>query len=314
MFKKNKDTEVDYTKLNEGIRIGVDILKIFLILIIVSLVFISSKLIIDWKILPFIKTILKVLSPLFIGIVLAWLFDPAVTKLQKKGVSRVLGAIFVYVLLIFFVYLLSILMIPSVASQLEDLGASVPNFISYLQEQIDNFFSNFKGTDMTNIKEGLYTSITDLSNSLTVDLPGKIVSIGTIILAGGINLLLGLFVGLYMLFDFDSVKKHINSLIPKKYQKDTFKLFGQLNRNLKSYVQGTLLIMAILFVIQSASFALAGLKAPLVFGLFCALTDIIPYIDSAKLLSDIIPADAEIRDDVKENFTGMVIEIRLVAL
>lgn len=32
---------------------------------------------------------------------------------------------------------------------------------------------------------------------------------------------------------------------------------------------------------------------------------IIPYIDSAKLLSDIIPADAEIRDDIKENFTGI---------
>lgn len=32
---------------------------------------------------------------------------------------------------------------------------------------------------------------------------------------------------------------------------------------------------------------------------------IIPYIDSDKLLSDIIPADAEIRDDVKENFTSI---------
>ncbi len=32
---------------------------------------------------------------------------------------------------------------------------------------------------------------------------------------------------------------------------------------------------------------------------------IIPYIDSEKLLSDIIPADADIRDDVKENFTGI---------
>lgn len=32
---------------------------------------------------------------------------------------------------------------------------------------------------------------------------------------------------------------------------------------------------------------------------------IIPYIDSEKLLSDIIPADADIRNDVKENFTGI---------
>ena len=278
MFKKKKDTEVDYTKLNEGIRIGVDILKIFLILIIISSVFIASKLIVDWKILPFLRTILKVLSPLFIGIVLAWLFDPLVTKLQKKGVNRVLGTLLVYAILILFIYLLCRLMIPSIANQLEDLGKSVPSFISYLQEQIDNFFDNFEGIDLSNIKSGLYDGINDLSNSLTVDLPSKIVSIGSVILSGGINLLIGLLVGLYMLFDFDSVKKHINSLVPKKYSKDTFKLFGQLNKNLKSYVQGTLLIMGILFVIQSISFAIAGLKAPMVFGLFCALTDIIPYI------------------------------------
>ena len=278
MFKKNKDTNVDYTKLNEGIRIGVDILKIFLILIIISSVFIASKLIVDWKILPFLRTILKVLSPLFIGIVIAWLFDPLVTKLQNKGVNRVLGTLLVYSVLILFIYLLCRLMIPSIANQLEDLGKSVPSFISYLQEQIDNFFDNFEGMDLSNLKNGLYDGINDLSNSLTVDLPSKIVGIASAIVSGGINLLIGLLVGLYMLFDFDSVKKHIYSLVPKKYSKDTFKLFGQLNKNLKSYVQGTLLIMGILFVIQSISFAIAGLKAPMVFGLFCAITDIIPYI------------------------------------
>ena len=278
MFKKNGDSELDYTKLNEGIRIGVDILKIFLILVIVSLIFISSKLAIDWKILPFIKTILKVLSPLFIGVVIAWLFDPLVTKLQNKGVNRVLGAIFVYVVLILFIYLLCRLMIPSIANQLEDLGNSVPNFISYLREQIDNFFDSVSGLDLTNFKEGIYSAITELSNSLTVDLPSKIVGLASSVLSGGVNLLIGLLVGLYMLFDFDGVKDLLHSLVPKKYKKDTFRLLGQLNSNLKSYVQGTLLIMAILFVIQSISLAIAGLKAPMVFGLFCALTDIIPYI------------------------------------
>ena len=281
MFKKNKDKELDYTKLNEGIRVGVDILKIMLILAIVSLVFVSSKLLIDWKILPFFKTVLRILSPLFIGIVLAWLFDPLVTKLQKKGVSRVLGSIFVYVVLIFFIYLLCRLMVPSIANQLEDLGKSVPNFVNYLKENIDSFFDTIgRGSDFDydSIKDALYNGINNLSNSLTVDLPSKIVSIASSIVSGGVNLLIGLLVGLYMLFDFDSVKKHIHSLVPKKYQKDTFDLMGQLNSNLKSYVQGTLLIMAILFVIQSIGLAIAGLKAPMVFGLFCALTDIIPYI------------------------------------
>ena len=277
MLKKNKEDEkINYTKLNEGIKIGVDILKILLILTIITVVFISGKLLVDWGILRILKNVLKILSPLFIGIVIAWLFDPVVTKLQKKGVNRVLGTIFVYVLLILFIYILCRLMIPSIADQLEDLGKAVPNLVNYLKENIDKFFDNFDNADA--VKEGLYNGINDLANSLTVDLPGKAMSIATSLLAGGVNLLIGLLVGLYMLFDFDSVKKHMYSLVPKKYKKDTFELLHRLNKNLKSYVQGTFLIMGILFVIQSVSLAIAGLKAPMVFGLFCALTDIIPYI------------------------------------
>ena len=46
---------------------------------------------------------------------------------------------------------------------------------------------------------------------------------------------------------------------------------------LKNYVHGTLIIMFLLFICQSVGFTIAGLKAPLVFGLFCAITNIIPY-------------------------------------
>ena len=275
------DTEVNYTKLNEGIKIGVDILKIFLILIIVASIFLVTKILIDWKVLPFIKRFLKILSPLFIGIVIAWLFDPLVTKLQKKGVNRVLGTIFVYVLLILFIYLLCLLMIPSISSQLEDLGKTIPNFINYLKDNLDAFFNNFNDVgdfNFNDVKIAIYDGINDLSNSLSVDLPNKIVGFASSFISGSINFLFGLFIGLYMLFDFDGVKKFIKYLIPKKHKEDVTKLLGQLNRNLKSYVHGTLLIMCILFVIQSIGLYLAGLKAPMVFALFCAITDLIPFI------------------------------------
>lgn len=280
MLRKKSDS-VDYGKLNEGIRIGVNILKIFFVLAIVCLVFICSKLLDDWKILPFIKQMLSIISPLFIGIVIAWMFDPLVTYLNKKGVSRILGAIFVYVIFLSFIYLLIRLMIPSIANQLNDLAQSVPTFINYLKDNIDSFFDNLDKLgdfNFTDIKIGIYDSINNLSKSLTVDLPTTIMNIISSIVSGGVNLLIGLLVGLYMLFDFDNVKKHLYSLIPNRYQKDTITLLDKLNNNLKSYVHGTLLIMFILFVFQSLALSLAGLEAPMVFGLFCAVTNVIPYV------------------------------------
>lgn len=280
MFKKKSDS-LDYGKLNEGIRIGVNLLKIAFILAIVVLIFVCSNLLHDWKILPVIGNILSVISPLFIGIGLAWLFDPFVTFLNKKGISRILGAIFVYIIFLSFIYLLLRLMVPSITNQLNDLAKNVPDFINYLKENIDKFFDNLNGLgeyNFTDIKIGIYDSINNLSKSLTVDLPVTIMNMISNIIAGGVNLLIGLLVGLYMLFDFDNVKKHLYSLIPKKYQDDTKTLLIRLNNNLKSYVHGTLLIMLILFAFQSVSLLIAGLEAPMVFGLFCAITNVIPYI------------------------------------
>ena len=281
MFKKKNNDSIDYGKLNEGIRIGVNILKIFFILSIVVLIFICSRLFSDWKILPFIGKILTIISPLFIGIVIAWLFDPFVTYLHKKGVSRILGAIFVYVIFLSLIYLLIRLMIPSISNQLNDLAQSVPTFINYLKNNIDNFFENLNNLgdfNFTDIKIGIYDSINNLSKSLTVDLPTTIMNAISNIISGGVNLLIGLLVGLYMLFDFDNVKKHLYSLIPNKYQDDVVSLLDKLNNNLKSYVHGTLLIMFILFVFQSIALWIAGLEAPMVFGLFCAVTNVIPYV------------------------------------
>lgn len=280
MLRKKSDS-VDFGKLNEGIRIGVNILKIVFILTIVSLVFICSKLLGDWGVLPFLGKILSIISPFFIGIVIAWLFDPFVTYLSKKGVNRILGTIFVYVIFLSFIYLLIRLMIPSISDQLNDLAQSVPTFINYLKDNIDAFFDNLNnGGDynFTDIKIGIYDSINNLSKSLTVDLPTTIMNVITNIVSGGVNLLVGLLVGLYVLFDFDNVRKHLRSFIPKQYQKDTLDLLGRLNHNLRNYVLGTLLIMLILFVFQSVALSIAGLEAPMVFGLFCAITNVIPYV------------------------------------
>jgi len=280
MFKRKNDA-VDYAKLNEGISVGVNILKIVFILAIVSLIFICSKLLADWRILPFIGTVFNIISPLFIGILIAWLLNPFVTYLQKKGVNRVLGTIFVYVLLLTFIFILIRLMVPSITNQVNDLANSVPSFINYLKDNIDSFFDylNNRGDyNFTDIKIGIYDSINNLSKSLTVDLPMTIMNAITNLISGGLNFFIGLLIGLYVLFDFDSVINHLHSLIPSKYKKETVNLITDLNNNLKSYVHGTLLIMLILFVFQSIALGIAGLEAPMVFGLFCAITNVIPYV------------------------------------
>ena len=98
MLKKKDDKGLNYSKVNDLVSLGHIILKILVILLIIIGAYYGIKLIKEVQILPFIFTILKILSPLFIGIVIAWLFDPFVKFLNKKGLKRGLAAALSYII------------------------------------------------------------------------------------------------------------------------------------------------------------------------------------------------------------------------
>ena len=281
MFKKKIDDKLDYKKLNEIICVGKNILNIILILSVTSLIILCTYILKEWKILIVLKTIINVISPFFIGIVIAWLFDPIVTFLQKKGVKRILGTLCVFIGLIGIISLFGILMFPALTKQVNEIIATLPSTFESITVWFDNFFDRLTilyNYDFTNIQSQIYDSCYKVFLSLTVDLPTMLINIVKSIVNGGLNFIFGLFIGFYMLLDFNNVRKHLLTFVPKKLHSDTLTLTDNLNKVLKSYVQGTLLIMLILFFCQSTGFTLAGLNAPLVFGLFCAITNVIPYI------------------------------------
>lgn len=275
------DKKVNYQKLNEGIKVGVNILKIMYFLLAIISIYVLTLLLNKWNVFNFIKEILKVISPLFIGIVTAWLLNPLVNKLESKNVNRILSIFFIYVVIFLSLFIVGQITIPHIAEQFNDIMSSTPGFISYLKDGIDNLFdnlSNASNQNLVDVKLQVYDMINGVGNGITTKIPTLAMNLITSIFKGGVNLLFGLIIGFYMLFDFKEVRSHFISFIPKKYKEDSNELLDELNHNLKSYVNGTIMIMTILFVCQSIGLTIAGMKAPLVFGLFCAITNIIPYV------------------------------------
>ena len=58
---------------------------------------------------------------------------------------------------------------------------------------------------------------------------------------------------------------------------DSRELVNEINTTCRHFVKGALIDASIIFVISSLAFMLCGLKAPLLFGLFCGITNVIPY-------------------------------------
>ena len=278
MIKKKKE-EIDIENLNRVIGLSQKILKVLYITIILVSILLAFLLLAKLHVGKVVMGILKVVAPLFIGLIIAWLLDPITTYLTKKNVNRTLASVFVFAMFLIIVFLIIKFMIPMLYKQIYEFIEIIPNLFLHFSNATKEVFEKLSttGFDFSTIEDKVYDALQSIGTDLTTSLPSTIIGgVGKIVSSVG-TLLLSLIVAFYLLIDFDGMKKVYN-IIPKKYRNTTKKLAHDLNDTCKDFVQGTLLIALIVAIITSILFAIAGLPSPMLFGLICGVTNIIPYI------------------------------------
>ncbi len=277
-FKKEK---LDIEKINDSVSLLNKILKILFILMIVGVILLGTLIFKEWHVIPFIKTLLSVCAPLFIGFVIAWLFNPIVSALQKMGVKRILGTILVYSVIILIIVIFFWALIPMIVSEFNDLVGVIPNILNKIKDSASSFLDNFndiKGLDLSSVKTNVFNTIENFATDITINLPNTFFSIVSSLFSGASLFLISMIIGFYMLLNFDGTTKHFLSLLPKNKRHDADELITEISTQLFKYVKGVFIIATGIFIICSLGFSIIGLKAPLLFGLFCGITNIIPYI------------------------------------
>jgi predicted PurR-regulated permease PerM len=277
----NNNEKLDIKNLNNAIRLGNNILKMLVVFLSIIGLYAITLIFKEWKIVSFFLTILTILAPFFIGLVIAWLLDPCVKFINKKGISRVLGTIFTYFIMIAILYLIITTVVPILLNQVNEFIATLPPIINNITDWANKSIDRFKDIsfiDITSIKGDITKGAQDFITSLTKETPTMIFSFVKSFISGAGIFALGLMVGFYLLFDFDNIGKTLLSLLPKRARDDATSLFKEANSFLFSYVKGTLLVSLAIFVLSTIIFIIAGLKAPLLFGLICGITNVIPYI------------------------------------
>ena len=280
MFKKSKDNELDIKTLNNIIKTGNKILTIGYFVAIVSLILIGTYLIKEWHILSILKDIIVIISPVFIGLLIAWLFEPFVSNLQKRKVPRIVGCILTYLIIIGVIIIIGYMLIPTLANQVKDFVSAAPGIFEQLTDATISLIKKLDMNSLINIsefKKNITKFISEYGISLASDIPKFILSSGKSIVSGGLNVVLGLMVGFYLLYDFNKVNASIEKMLPEKWKSNYKELTKRINTSLRSYVQGVLIVMLLVFITQIIGLTIAGMEAPILFALFCAVTDIIPY-------------------------------------
>ena len=280
MLKKNNKNDLDYEQLNKTITLVSKILKIAYALIIIVAIFILIRLFKELNLKNIIIVVLKTLLPLFIGLFIAWLFAPTVKKLNKKGLSRGLATLTVYFVFVGALVLILYLMIPVLRDQINDFIQTLPSIFDSIKNWLADLFSKLShidGFNATEIKTNVFEKIENYGTKLTTLIPEMTVKVVRTFISGLGTFIVGLIIGFYLLLGFDNAGELLITLLPKKYQKDSRELGNEIENSLRRFVNGAMIDAFFVFIITSIAFMLVGLRAPLLFGLFCGITNVIPY-------------------------------------
>ena len=278
MLRKNKDNELDYKAINRFFYTSNNLLNFVLVLVVILAILLATYLIKEWNLLGILGTILSIISPVFIGFIIAWLLDPLATKLAKK-MPRVVACILTYIIIFGGIILILAFTVPTFSSGISDIVSVVPDIVDNTQDFASDMLENLGDSkQIESYKDTILDKIETVGTNLASTLPNAIWNFGSGVVSVATNIVLGLMIGFYLLFDFRKFQGHLLSIIPRDWQNCAKDLMSRINGKLRSYVGGVLLIMVLVFITQSIGFSLAGLSAPFLFALFCAITDVIPYI------------------------------------
>jgi len=274
-----KKKEIDIQKVNEVTNLSSKVLKVLYLLLCIAAIYAVVILFKEIKIAKFLVTFLKVVFPLFIGLVIAWLFEPFVKWLESKNIKRSVGTTLTYILILFVFFLILSSLIPLLVDQIKDFIKIAPSVFDSIKNWCVDLFDYIGNNGYINadkIKGEFFAKFESIASDVTTELPTTLLNFATNVFSGIGAFVLGLIIGFFLLISFDKSFSIFN-FVPKKFRKTTTDLFDQINDSLRLYVKGAAIDCAVIFVLSSIGLWLVGLKAPALFGLFCALTNIIPY-------------------------------------
>ncbi len=225
----------------------------------------------------------SVLMPFVAGILLAYLLDPSVDKLQKLKISRITSTLIVCALLILIVLPAICLLISLIENQITLLIQATPKYLNLIMEKVrpslQEASARFPELQNANIEELVKANV---GNSMKF--VGKVlktlVSNGFALVNILSLLLITPIVAFYMLRDWDDFVKKIESLLPKKSKKTITETLKEIDKIIAGFIRGQLSVCLILGVFYSLGLKLVGLELGLLVGFIAGIISFIPYVGS----------------------------------
>ncbi len=220
------------------------------------------------------------LMPFVVGAILAYVGDPIVDWLERRGFSRTWGVVLVFATITLVIALLILMIAPMIYAQTVTLIESAPEALRWIQ---DVFLPKLGITVPDNLRlDANYIRrwVTDHWQEAT-GAAGVVAQSGLAALAVIANIALIPVVAFYLLRDWDNMVAACDRFTPPRWRPLTRRLAGECDDVLGSFIRGQGLVMLAMAIYYCVTLSILGLKLSLVVGIIAGTLTFVPYLGFA---------------------------------
>lgn len=243
------------------------------------------------------------LAPFILAVVLAYILDPVVDRLERARLPRTLAIVVLSLPVLGALALLFFLGVPALAHQVQSLIARSPELVERLATWIEGLQAGLLGLDLPFVDEAdLVQRLRSLSpETVTAFVQEKQQEIGTGAWAAVLGLGRGLgtvftilgyvvltpVITFYLLRDWDGIVARITGYIPRPRYESWTRFGREYNRLLSRYLRGQVLAAAVVGVLTWLGLWVAGFPYSGLIGAVAGVFNLVPYLG---LVVSLVPA------------------------
>lgn len=220
-----------------------------------------------------------ILTPFLAGIVLAYLFDPIVTKMTVWKINRTVGTTVVFFVISLVLFLGVLALVPVIIEQAIKLVTVFPKLLDRIQTEFVPYLNDRFGLTIN------LSSLTQLSmqhaqeiGTVLAKSAGVVFGNGSAVVFSLMNLILIPVIGFYLLRDWPNLIEKIRHLLPRRQESHWVGLAQESNQMLGGFLRGQLAVMLANGITYSIGLTLVGLETGIVIGMAAGLLSFVPYL------------------------------------
>ena len=223
-----------------------------------------------------------VLTPFAVALLLAYMGDPLVDKLEQRRLSRTGAVVTVFLCIFTLILAATLVLVPLLEQQVVALMRRLPRYLDWAQTNLVPALMTHLGVDrevvaLTAVKDAVVRNWQQAGGML-VGLVADVSKSGAAVAGWAANVVLVPVVTFYLLRDWDLLVERVHELIPRPFEAGVARLARDCDSVLAEFFRGQILVMAALAHIYVVGLSFVGLELALLIGLTAGLVSFVPYL------------------------------------